>query len=562
MYRWLRTQRELHRRGGLKESKQSWLDLYLPGWSNPLEDNWKNSAIAVSRFRIQHGRLPQPNATDEASRRLGMWLRTQRRAIQSGKLTASRQKWLDDNIPTWNDPAADTWYSKADIAIALLRKQGRNPDHVSESRDERDAAMWFRSQRVAVKAGALPKDRITYLDALCPNWQDAAVFSWFSRAAAVQQHFAATGSLPRSTCDDTTERRLAAWLTKQRSLLAVGELRPDLSRWLERNVPGWQSPQTNTWLARASEAVDFFQKHGRLPERRTSSIAMEAELASWLTAQRAGAREGTLLVERKDWLDANLPKWAEKKYYRWMEDAEAVAQFERANGRLPGVLEPDQESRRLGMWLSRQRRAAKEGRLSTTRQKWLERNLTEWQSPYFNVWLSNASRVEDFVAIHGRFPTRSRTADAAERELGVWLNNQRTAHKADKLPEERREWLDARLREWVDPHFAQWLASARAVQAFRRNSGRFPYFRATDPTARRLGVWLNNQRGAAKSGTLEARRRQWLDTHLTGWAGLSATMDVRHMVAQGTHLAQRGTEQLLALRGARQGVPVGLPASA
>ncbi|WP_159600041.1 helicase associated domain-containing protein [Agromyces humi] len=545
MYRWLRTQRELHRQGRLNSAKVEWLDLYLHGWSAPLEDNWKNSAIAVTRYRLDHGRLPQANAKDECTRRLGMWVRTQRRADQAGKLSAARKAWLDSKLPTWNDPAADAWYSKADVAIATMRRLGRNPDPSSTDRAERDAAQWFRAQRSAHRNGGLNSDRVQYLEALSPKWHDEALFTWFARSQSVQQFFTTTGTLPRSTCESAEERRLGIWLTKQRSTVASKGMPLDLIDWLDANIPGWQSPQTNTWLVRAADVVAFQNQHGRLPERRTSSIPGEPELAAWLSTQRAARHTGILQVDRKDWLDANLPKWSERKHYRWVEDAESVARFEKEFGRLPGVLEPDQEGRRLGMWLSRQRRAAKEGRLSPTRHKWLERNLTEWQSPYFNVWLSTAAKVEEFVAIHGRFPTRSRTAGADERELGIWLNNQRTAHKTGKLPDERREWLDARLREWVDPHFAQWLTSARAVAAFRRKSGRFPYFRSNDAVARRLGIWLNNQRSALKSGTLEDRRKQWLDTHLAGWSGVAATADSRHLIPSGAHAVGRTVEDLI-----------------
>lgn len=517
--RWLRTQRELDRAGRLVDRRRAWLDERVPGWRNPLDDTWRIRAAAVARYRLESGRFPAANAADREARGLGMWLRTQRRALRDGKLLPHREEWLSRNLPNWEDPYTDVWLAKAEATAHFAADAGRLPS-LGEDRDEteRELAGWLRTQRAIAREDRLPDERRAWLDDALPGWADPYEAAWFQTVEAAARYRETHGRLPRAGGADAEERRLGTWLTKQRTHALAGTLQPARAARLDERLPDWRAPKLRSWHSRAEEAAEFVARHERLPARRAAAEPGELELAVWLGNQRAADREGRLDEARRRWLDERLPGWSLVRKRHWHEKAEAVARFEAEHGRLPGALESDPDARTLGLWLSRQRKAAKEGRLAPDRERWLRMRVPGWRSPYFNVWVTTAERVMRFRSDHGRLPSRRTNGTPLERELGVWLNNQRCAARDERLSPERRRWLDEQIPEWFDPHFAIWLANANAVAAYRGRTGRLPYFRSPDPELRRLGGWLNNQRTAQKAGRLPERRAAWLDRHLPGWA--------------------------------------------
>ncbi len=490
----------------------------MPGWRQPLDASWRTHAVGVATYLVDHGRLPASTADDEHVRRLGNWLQAQRRRHRAGRLERARSEWLDLNLPDWHDPTAERWYAAAERLVHLAQDIGRLPTRTAGDEEERRLAAWLQAQRTSARRGQMPLRRREWLDDALPDWDRPRESAWFESAATVAAFQKRTGRLPAaSTTADADERRLAQWLAKQRMLRDSGDLAPERAAWLDERLPGWNDRGEAAWSERLRSTVDFTLHHGRLPARSATAPRHERELAVWVSNQRAAERTGRLILERRRRLDLDLPGWHSGRASGWHATAEAVARFHGDQGRLPGALEHDVEHRRLGAWLSRQRAAANEGRLSAERERWLRLHLPGWRTHHLSAWLATAERVARFSGEHRRMPTRSASATPLERELGVWLNNQRTAARADRLDPDRRRWLDEQLSGWDDPRLATWITRGIAVVQVRGRTGRLPSPRAADPHTRRLGVWLETQRAAHRTGDLDPRRLAWLDTHLAGW---------------------------------------------
>jgi len=516
--RWIRHQRELARSGQLADDHAAWLDGHVPGWRHPLDASWRTHAVGVATYLVEHGRLPASTADDEHARRLGNWLQAQRRRFRAGLLERARAEWLDLNLPDWHDPTAERWYTAAERAVHLAHDLGRLPTRTSGDEEERRLAAWLQAQRTSARRGQMPRRRREWLDEALPDWERPREAAWFETAGTVARFRDRTGRLPAArTTADVDERRLAHWLAKQRVLRDGGDLAPERAAWLDERLPDWDDRGEAAWSERLTSTVDFTLHHGRLPARSATAALRERELAVWVSNQRTAERRGRLTPERRRRLDLELPGWHSGRASGWRATAEAVARFHGDHGRLPGTVEHDVEHRRLGAWLGRQRTAANEGRLSAERERWLRLHLPGWRTHHLSAWIATAERVARFNGEHRRMPTRSASATPLERELGVWLNNQRTAARAERLDHDRRRWLDEQLPGWDDPRLATWIARGIAVGQVRGRTGRLPSPRAADPHTRSLGGWLETQRAAHRSGGLDARRLAWLDTHLAGW---------------------------------------------
>ncbi|MFK4729760.1 helicase associated domain-containing protein [Agromyces mediolanus] len=517
--RWLKRQRELDRAGALADRRLRHLDQTVPGWRDPRGTDWHGRAVAVGLHLAETGRYPAPAARDAEERRLATWLRTQRRAEASGRLAADRLAWLELNLPSWRRPSDESWDDTAAAVSSFIADTGRFPRETAhDDPAERRLAGWLRRQREAAHDDRLDDERRRALDDAVPGWLDPAAARWTRTARRLAGWAAANGRLPAKHAADPVERGLGDWLAGQRRLAAAGSLDESRALRLDRSVPNWRDRPDAAWLARLDELVAVIAQAGRLPARTGDAADAERRAAAWLAEQRTAARAGRLSPARRTHLDGAVIGWFDDDR-EWRAQADRLARRTALGAGAPASRADDPEERSLARWLQRQRGLADAGTLDEARERWLDRQLPGWRDHRLNAWEHTAARVVAFRSEHGRLPARGDEASALELELGVWLNNQRSAHRRGALAAERTQWLDGRLAGWRDPRLASWLRRAQEVAEYLAECGRLPYERSTAARSRRLGTWLQTQRRAHREGVLDAVRIAWLDANTPGWAG-------------------------------------------
>jgi hypothetical protein len=518
--RWVKSQREADHAERLLARRAAWLDEWVPAWRRPRAQTWQTTAVAVGLHVARFGEYPSASSTDAETRRLGTWLRTQRRAHRAGRLEESRTTWLELNLPYWASPDAETWFGTAELVAEFVAERGHMPRADAEA-DEARLARWVRSQRAADRADRLDDEQREWLDASLPAWRSVRTANWQRTADDVARFHATWGVLPMPAGTRHREARLGAWLSAQRAAVTAATLADDRIDWLDDRLPGWREARADRWLERLAEAAGFLAATGRLPARTAEADDTERRIAGWVCAQRRAERTGGLTADRRMRLDAHLPGWASTGESVWRTRAQQLAAFAAEHGRLPAVREEDPEARGLAVWLGRQRSLAADGRLADGRERWLRLHIPGWQDHNLGTWLATAERTVAFRAQHSRLPSRATDAGALERELGVWLNNQRNAGRDGRLTPERERWLAEQLPDWQDSRLDAWLARAAEVEQYADEQGRLPHPRSTSPRSKRLGGWLEAQRSAARAGRLKDNRLEWLDTHLPGWNDLA-----------------------------------------
>lgn len=122
-------------------------------------------------------------------------------------------------------------------------------------------------------------------------------------------------TLPRQTSDDFEERRLALWLSGQRTLLHRGELRRDRTDGLDEHVREWRGRgrRSDAWRRNALELGDWVRREGRFPSPRSADVA-ERRLGQWMKNRLDDPRAGRLTTERTALLDHAAPGWLETRW--------------------------------------------------------------------------------------------------------------------------------------------------------------------------------------------------------------------------------------------------------
>jgi len=171
-----------------------------------------------------------------------------------------------------------------------------------------------------------------------------------------------------------------------------------------------------------------------------------------------------------------------------------------------------QKDRALYVWLINQRQLKRRGELATDRLNRLEDLGVDWQT-FDSRWSQRFADLEKFHARYGHCDVPQ--SGGQHNSLGKWLNQQRTAKRSGKLPEQREKQLSSLGVVW-DPLEAGWRKQFRSLERFKSIHGhcRVPFSYSDDP---RLSAWLRTQRRLQKHGKMSASRAAQLDALGMEW---------------------------------------------
>ena len=308
--------------------------------------------------------------------------------------------------------------------------------------------------------------------------------------------------------------KLGDWVGTQRGTYKSGILAEERRRALEA-LDGWvwNSPGA-AWHKGLDYAERFVERegHARVPLRHVED---EFGLGAWVGKQRRTYKRGKLPGDRRQALEA-LAGWTWDPHdASWREGLDYVRKFVEREGQARVPNKHVEDGFRLGAWVNSQRTDYKRDELPAKRREALEA-LDGWTwDRHDAAWQKGLNYTKRFVERegHARVPLRH-VEDGFK--VGVWVSDQRETDKRGKLPDGRRQTLEA-LDGWAwDAHDAAWRKGLDYTKRFveREGHARVPAGHMQDGF--RLGQWVDVQRRTYKRGKLPDSRRRALEA-LDGW---------------------------------------------
>jgi len=356
------------------------------------ESLWQDRLAEVSDFYNKNGRNPSSTVTEEQT--LASWFTMQRVRLRSGNMRADRAALLDEKLPHWRETSSRTDRFSTNLAeyLAFIEANDRTPVSSSEDDEERKLAIWMSNQKAQARRGDASLDSIALLDEKIPGWNEwqrqkqsrADNYpTWDENLDLLVEFLDETGVKPVFECDSKEERRLAAWLNNQRRMFRKGQMAADRIAALNTAVPTWNDLSRNDgkWSRNLTEVKSFFEKTGHAPSANATE-ADERRLARWFFEQKRKAAAGEL-GERSAEFEALLPNWEDIKaptnVSTWEETLAAAADYFEQNKSFPATTSEDPDVRRMGFWITRNRKYLKDGKLSTDKVAKLDKALPHWR---------------------------------------------------------------------------------------------------------------------------------------------------------------------------------------
>ncbi len=269
---------------------------------------WAARLQDLRAFVAEHGHMPRFNTQEEPEHGLCLWISGQRTAARRGTLLSERRVALDRWLPGWlpeaaREAATDARTQALDALVPGAPLAGQ--------RATIDAALaaYATREEIADAAGTTPHTVNHFVRGF-----DSGVFGaqvpWGESWEQAKVWRERIGQWPRIKATDTTERRLAWWISTQRARWRRGELEPDRVQTLTDDGFIFEPPvggrggldlpltPTREESPAASEA----------PLRRTEALRLLREGASDHEVERqTGMPHKVVAVLRRN---ASIPAWS------------------------------------------------------------------------------------------------------------------------------------------------------------------------------------------------------------------------------------------------------------
>lgn len=232
---WLAVQRRADQQSRLTPGHRRYLDSHIPGWRQARQERWEAQLALLAAATT---------ATAPIRGQLKVWLKSQRRALAAGALTAGRKSALDAQAAGWDRPAADAehvWMNRAEDLANFVDFAGRLPASAGGNADVSALYRWMNYQRSLARAGKIPAKRRKWLDKNVPGWlpvQDPREVHWAAQAKLLGVFLQTSGRWPMVA--SPAERSLARWLGTQKAAARAGRLADTRRAILDAAAPGWQ----------------------------------------------------------------------------------------------------------------------------------------------------------------------------------------------------------------------------------------------------------------------------------------------------------------------------------
>jgi superfamily II DNA or RNA helicase len=362
LHQWVVWQRLMFKRRRISETRIIRLNDIGFVWDEN-EARWNDMFASLSEFVDQKGHCNIP-ARYSANLALGIWLKRQRQAYRSGKLTPDRQAKLESAGVNF-DPLNDHWNTLFN-ELKIFKAENGHCDVPQRYKSNPLLGAWVSIQRAFVKKKDYPANRKQALEELGFLWNPKHA-NWIAYFEALKSFNATFGhfDVPK---EYPSKPKLKNWCLEQRTRYRRGQLEQDRIAMLESIGFVWKKK-----ASRAASMLEslrkFKEQHGHCNVPNT--FKPNQSLATWVTTRRKAWREGKISEEELKQLNSIGFIWIPFNA-KWNQNLTELAQFRQQHGHC-NVPRWFQENQPLATWLQAQRKAKRAGKLLESREAELKK---------------------------------------------------------------------------------------------------------------------------------------------------------------------------------------------
>lgn len=452
---WCTKQRKLHAAGKLSADQVAsldalgfvWIIRKVPG-SGAGERQTESSvwdamfSQLVEYYKI-HGDYNVPQVWS-ANPAFGRWVASQRSAWRQNKLSSERKRRLEATGFNWRVYDA-TWENTFERARPFFTSFQRNG---SRGRGPGELRAWMITQRLLKKSGKLDAERERRLTEAGFEWEPHQ--QQWQRMYRQLEEFKRTHGDCRVPAGWKENPQLAHWVGVQRAAQKAGKLAAERTGSLELLGFEWSGAhQANPRSPTGRSSTDWDEMFAKVQEFRRATgnfvFPHKSALAAWAIDQRILRRTKQLNPAHERALNEIGFDW-EPISNRWERMFKELLEFKKQHGHVD-VSQKSREYPKLAAWVAKQRFDKKKNRpIWATRAHRLDELGFTWAFTPIASWEQRFAELLKYKAEYGDCNVPQLWPQ--NRQLGKWVNTQRTQLKRGKMEPDRRRKLDGAGFVW------------------------------------------------------------------------------------------------------------------
>ena len=300
--------------------------------------------------------------------------------------------------------------------------------------------IWVRSQRVAKAQGKLSPDQIEQLEGLGFVW-DVLNHLWVQGFEELLAYKAEHGDILMPHRYQTIGRfKLGGWVSAQRVAKAQGRMSPDQIEQLEGLGFVWDV-LNHLWVQGFEELLAYKAEHGDVLVPHRYQTIGRFKLGRWVSTQRVAKAQGRMSPDQIERLEGLGFVW-DVLNHLWVHGFEELLAYKAEHG---DILVPQRYQTigrfKLGGWVSAQRVAKAQGRMSPDQIEQLEGLGFVWDV-LNHLWVQGFEELLAYKAEHGDVLVPQRYQTIGRFKLGSWVHSQRIAKAQGRMSPDQIERLE------------------------------------------------------------------------------------------------------------------------
>lgn len=522
---WVSAQRTRRNKGMLYPERIRLLDELGFVWdfqNQKGQETWMKWYRELESYVREHGN-PHVRRT-HSNTKLASWVWIQRQRRQGtherqGSLTPEQVALLDKLNFRW-EAHEEQWAENFEKLKTFVVEHGHCEVGLESNGDEK-LANWTHRQRWLCKRGKLSAERKAMLETIDFKWNAEAIdLKWREMFDSLKAYHAAQGDadVPNGWKEN---KKLAAWVSHQRERRKKDNLSAEQIELLDGMGFTWKSRDVGTWEDRLAEVAAFKAKHGHcdIPVNNPEN----PKLGRFVNAMRTKKARGELSQQRSSLLESIGFKWGVREAKHkdaWEKRFDQLREFKATNGHCDIPVEWP-ENPQLGHWVSNQRQRKKIGNLHPKQEELLNSMGFDWglKRDFGGVkpkdlWPLRYEQLVEFKKQNGHCDVPYNYTE--NRQLGIWVGNQRYKRKQNKLAPEYARLLNDLGFTWEDVERGVWDERYQELVEFKAKNGHCDV-PVVYPENSKLGWFTKNMRTQRKAGALSAERIAKLDAVGFAW---------------------------------------------
>ena len=489
---------------------------------------WEDYFELANEYYEKYGDLDVPtNYKTDNGVKLGAWISKERQVIKGyaeGLLTKERIEKLNSIGMIW-DHNENAWNETYELAKKYYEEHG---DLKVPLRYETEAGVklgaWICSQRIAYKYEKeyMTPERINKLEEIGMIWNNLDN-KWNEMYNLAKEYYEEHGNIDIPNTYKTEDgKKLGNWISRQRNSYKANKeyMTPERINKLNSLGMFWDDKHDFHWNKTYELAKKYYEEHGDLKVPVSYVTEDGINLGKWINQLRQihkGNIEGNLSPERIEKLEKIGMIWDTKYNLQWNEMYELAKKYyeEHKNLKIPANYETENGTK-LGIWISHQRTAYKNKKLTKERIEKLEEIEIIW-NPIDDLWDEMYELAKKYYEEHKNLKIPANYETNNGKNLRQWLALQRQMRKgtADTfLDKEKIKKLDEIGMIW-NPLEQTWINMYKMAKEYYEKYGTINKIQGEYVNS--LGIWIAYQRAAYKNKKLTKERIEKLEEIEITW---------------------------------------------